>query len=294
MKKALLLITFSFYASLAFTCRCGGGYGIVKNAYLAPLTIIGEVKRSDNFLVLGLKSLPDTLPESVLKDDFVEINILEVVKGEEKRETIKVYGSNGGNCLARLIPFGFGTKWLIVTGKMVNGEYGLPKCGEYHVQIIDEAVTGNIFYNDECSISEPIEVGLLEVVATIRDSLVNIYPTKSCKEEGIYIVVQEMPSLRDYSDVSSLLAKKLIDIRIHKKFRESTFDYSLIIDENGEVIKAKLLHSRLPRGKRELGNKIRAIISKSKWNAGLQYGIPLKVKIKVSVDLGDILEATGH
>jgi len=87
----------------------------------------------------------------------MEVEIIEVLKGEENRPSVKVWGDNGMMCRPYLSRFKEGSTWIIAFSKSnekrghreeTSKDYYISFCGEFWLQVIDQSVVG-IIENEE-------------------------------------------------------------------------------------------------------------------------------------------------
>lgn len=97
----------------------------------------------------------------------MELEVLEVIKGDEERQNIRVWGDNGALCRPYIKSFPVGTEWVMALNRVSpqkemvgflpdNGteipyglskketDYAIPGCGTYALQVMDESVEGII------------------------------------------------------------------------------------------------------------------------------------------------------
>src|SRR5690554_2652409 len=108
MKKPILAIIFILISTLTFACSCYWGGNFIKTAKNAELVVLAKVVER-NFHLENGKTFT-TLEEAVnasFEEEYdhppefyesIDLEIISVVKGKEKRKIIRIFASNGADC----------------------------------------------------------------------------------------------------------------------------------------------------------------------------------------------------
>ena len=157
MKNTLLVVILLFgLQERSFSCSCvwGGSFLKVSNdTSLVDIVAVVKVKRH-----LNLKGRYDRkTPMSM------EVEVVEVLRGTERRRTIEIWGDNGMMCRSYISEFPEGTTWILALrhGSETWGHrgetksnYAISGCGEYSLELKRKRVIGLIekkarYYQDK-------------------------------------------------------------------------------------------------------------------------------------------------
>ncbi|MEM6803368.1 MAG: hypothetical protein AAF696_18315 [Bacteroidota bacterium] len=146
MKASIFLILAIFLFPVADdkpSCSCkwqGSFLDVSQNSSFVALV---RVKRHTSFKKLYDNRTPMSM----------EVDVLEVLKGRERRKTVKVWGDNGDLCRPYLSDFPKGSTWVIAfdKGSTTRGhddersiDYSISICGEYWMPVERGRVKGVI------------------------------------------------------------------------------------------------------------------------------------------------------
>jgi hypothetical protein len=154
MKKLLILLfIFSFgLQPKLLSCSCDWGGPFLKVAYDTDLVVIVKIVNYLIFKDIYGKSVPMSM----------EAEIIEILQGQEDRNTIVIWGNDGGLCRPYLNEFPVGTSWIMAlytssdewgqVGKS-SDDYEIFICGAYWLRIDGENVEG-VITNEELYVED--------------------------------------------------------------------------------------------------------------------------------------------
>ena len=123
----LLILTIWTVSSLACDCFWEGDFftaGMKKE-------LIVRVKIIDH-----QKGDPEVQQINEGVNERMRVEVIKVYKGEETRDTITVWGDNGGLCRPYVNYFKDGQEYFLALSKLPNrDEYYLSNCGEFYLTI---------------------------------------------------------------------------------------------------------------------------------------------------------------
>ncbi len=140
----LVLLTITYYV---YPCTCRWTGPFFKVAHRAALIALIKV---DNYV----EFYEDRRFRKEQQKKFplaMEVEIIDIFRGEENRKKVKVWGDNGQLCRPYINKFKMGSTWVIA---LFNGEKGTAHkheksddyyvsiCGEYYVQVRNDSVFG--------------------------------------------------------------------------------------------------------------------------------------------------------
>lgn len=130
----ILLFLLPAFSSQSFACDCDYEGGFLTVAPNADLIVVVKVTKYLTFKDIYNEKTPMSM----------EVEITEVIQGEEKRKTIIIWGDNGALCRPYLNIFKEGNSYVMA----LNGtnDYNISNCGRYwlHVNPTDKTVSGDI------------------------------------------------------------------------------------------------------------------------------------------------------
>lgn len=147
MKRKNLLIFCLLLSKISFACDCEYGGNFIHASTFSELIIKGKViDKLYNFEdgKIISKSNEKEFEEYLFKKDqeffeSIKIEIIELIKGEEKRKVVYIYGTDGVDCRAGVSGFLKGKTYIISLSKTIKSNYNLPN------------ETENDFHIDGCS-----------------------------------------------------------------------------------------------------------------------------------------------
>jgi hypothetical protein len=151
----------------AAACSCVWGGPFSKVALHKEVIVLGEV--------------------SSYYKNSMDVQVIEVIKGKEKRGTIRIWGDNGALCRPYVSLFPIGTTWLLALSALPaktvgeqlrlgseegfisspdNKEYALSVCGEFWLKVRRQEAVGRITVDHDSRMME--RVPLNDIVAWLR------------------------------------------------------------------------------------------------------------------------------
>jgi len=123
MKKTKLTIIFILFSTVSFACSCDWGGNFIRTAKNADLIILAKVTLHNFHLVKNGKtfsSMEDAVVETFKSEydndtnfyESIDLEIIEIIKGSEKRKTIRVFASDGADCRSGVRGFETGQIYL--------------------------------------------------------------------------------------------------------------------------------------------------------------------------------------
>jgi TonB-like protein len=131
-------------------------------------------------------------------------------------------------------------------------------------------ITLYFFIISFCSFSQVIEEDYLPITPSPHES-----------KDNIYIIVDEQPEFVGGEEaLQKFYHEKSPHPVVGEKEEALVVYYQIVIDENGDVIHFKILHSKSEK----LNEITQKIVSKMpKWKPGVNKGIPVKVAKNLAV-----------
>lgn len=172
MKKILffliILILFSSNEKV-FSCSCEWNGPFFKVAKGASLVALVKIKNYGSF--------SGNIPM------YMEVEVMELIKGDDTRKIIKVWGDTGILCRPYLSRFQSDSIWVLSLFKSRSegsfrhpdekeGDYNISGCGEYFMKVKNDTVIGlieNVNYNDP-----PQHMNLSSFLASAKQILTSI------------------------------------------------------------------------------------------------------------------------
>lgn len=151
MKKILVILSILFSLSLiekVNACSCDWIGPFLKVAKWTDLVALVKIKNYGSF--------SGNIPMSM------EVEVIELIKGDDTRKIIKVWGDTGILCRPYLSRFQSDSIWVLSLFKSRSegyfrhpdekeGDYNISGCGEYYMKVKNDTVIGlieNVNYND--------------------------------------------------------------------------------------------------------------------------------------------------
>ncbi len=285
MKKAYSTLIFMVSFFMMWGCDCDWNGGLVKNAQEMPLTIHGKV----NNLTLNSTFYDMTAT-------YVEVEIIKILKGEEDRKYITVWGNAALHCQEDLSDIQIGSEWIMSLYKIGNEEYEVSNCGEYITPVNENKTRGHILYNHWCSTEKPIVMSIDSLQLAIANPSKFIFPTKSCQEgeTEYYVKANQAPRISDYKSLIEFLKENLNVKRDIRKKYEDAITFEIFVDETGnlENINYREHFGFSKKMKRKYGSKIiRLLHESSPWIPAKHHGENIPLKLIIEIKIEDLIKA---
>jgi hypothetical protein len=171
--RYLSIITFSLiflFPSKIVACGCTTEGPFLQVAAGASLVAVVEIEEYLTFQELMGEAVPMSM----------SVKIKRVLKGNETRENITIWGNNGLMCRPYLSIFEEGSQWVMAfTENPEEGheaanstDYGLSHCGEYFMKVENNVVNGLIKGGDSYqTMSIPTLKGHIDILNRINDKI---------------------------------------------------------------------------------------------------------------------------
>lgn len=116
-------------------CKCGADSPFMRVAKNSPLVIVGEVKKYEPGERAG----------------YMVLDVKKVLKGNEVRTEINVWGDDGKSCRPYVSNFPVGTTWVFALKeeKETEDDYYLSVCGQYWLRLKDKDAHGIVYNENE-------------------------------------------------------------------------------------------------------------------------------------------------
>ncbi len=134
VKNRLLTILLILISSFSFASDCDWGGNFIKSSKYSKLIVKGKV--IEKYYHFEDKKIINQSNESEFKEyifkkeqDFfqsIKIEIVEIIKGKEKRKIIEIFGSNGNDLKSGVSRFEKGKFYIFSLHKTIPSEYNLP------------------------------------------------------------------------------------------------------------------------------------------------------------------------
>lgn len=123
MKLLITLVMFSLFSRDGVACDCTGG-PFIQSARDSLLVASVEVETQ--------------------KGSWVKVKIKELLRGQESRNSIKVQGDRGADCLSSVQEFKPGSGWILALekDKTIFGDYQISSCGHHYAKFENGNVVG--------------------------------------------------------------------------------------------------------------------------------------------------------
>jgi hypothetical protein len=125
MKLSLMTLVMSFAisagtATVADACTCGSMGSFEDRGAWADAVVLATVTRY----------------ETERGGRWMEVEVHAVLKGTEKRSSIRVYGDDGMSCMPYVTTFGIGKTYVLAMSPTGSGHYNMSSCGEYWLEVV--------------------------------------------------------------------------------------------------------------------------------------------------------------
>jgi hypothetical protein len=143
MKNRFITILFILISSYSFSSDCYWGGNFIKSAKYSKLTIKGKV--IDLYYHFEDKKIINQSNESEFEEyvfkkeqnffQSIKIEIVEIIKGKERRKIVEIFGSNGNDFKTGVSNFEKGKFYIFSLHKTISSEYKLPNEGkdDFHI-----------------------------------------------------------------------------------------------------------------------------------------------------------------
>jgi hypothetical protein len=136
LRIVTLLVTL-LAPSVVLACTCMWAGPFTKVALGTELVVFGEVRSHDR--------------------TSMDVTVLDVLKGAERRRVIRVWGGDGAACRPSVTGFPPGTRWILALrrfGEPRPRDYGISYCGEFWLEVRGAEAVGRITVADHGQIQE--------------------------------------------------------------------------------------------------------------------------------------------
>ncbi len=123
----LLLLAALLAPGVAFACTCSWAGPFTKVALGTDLVVLAEVRSHDRHAM--------------------DVTVIDVLKGTERRPVIRVWGGDGATCRPAVTTFPRGTRWIFALrrfGEPHPRDYGISYCGELWLEVRGTDAVGRI------------------------------------------------------------------------------------------------------------------------------------------------------
>ena len=143
MRNRILTTLFLLITSFSFACDCEWSGNFIYSSKFTELIVKGKVvEKLYNFedkKVINESNISE-FEEYIFKknQDFyksIKVEIIEIIKGEEKRKIIEIFGTDGSDCRAGIDDFEKDRIYIFSMFKTRKSEYNQPNENEknYHI-----------------------------------------------------------------------------------------------------------------------------------------------------------------
>jgi hypothetical protein len=143
MRNRILTTLFLLITSFSFACDCEWGGNFIYSSKFSELIIKGKViEKLYNFedhKVIS-ESNKAEFEDYIFKKNqefykSIKVEIIELIRGKEKRRIIEIFGTNGSDCRSGIDDFKKGGIYIFSMFKTVKSEYNQPNENEtnYHI-----------------------------------------------------------------------------------------------------------------------------------------------------------------
>ena len=132
MKKQIFTIILVLVSTLTFACSCKWGGNFIKSAKHSELIVKAKVIKTFWHFENGKTSNNETDFEKYVMNtnqefyQSIQVEIIELIKGKEKRKVFEIYGSNGVDCRDSVHQFKIGKIYIFGIFKSQKTEYSQP------------------------------------------------------------------------------------------------------------------------------------------------------------------------
>jgi hypothetical protein len=132
-----LIITILTFSQKSYACDCGSNGEFLKVAPKSQLVALVKVKKYLTFKKIYDEQTPMSM----------EVEVISIYKGKEKRKILKIWGDNGNLCRPYLSQFKTGEYYIIAFTKGSDGtqghvhdderitDYTISICGNYWLRV---------------------------------------------------------------------------------------------------------------------------------------------------------------
>ena len=132
---------------VALACRCIWAGPFTKVALATELVVLADVKSYERH--------------------GMDVAVIEVLKGEEVRRTIRVWGDDGALCRPYVSTFPRGTRWILALERQHgSSDYAISGCGAFWLAVKGDQAIGRVTATERGAPDE--SVPLASVLAWIR------------------------------------------------------------------------------------------------------------------------------
>jgi hypothetical protein len=147
--RLVTLLVMLLAPSVALACTCMWAGPFTKVALGTDLVVLAEVRSHDR--------------------TSMNVTVLDLHKGTERRRLIRVWGGDGAACRPSVTAFPPGTRWILALRRFGDPhprDYGISYCGEFWLEVRGTDAVGRISVADHGQIQE--SAPLAAVLAWIR------------------------------------------------------------------------------------------------------------------------------
>jgi hypothetical protein len=110
---------------VALACRCIWAGPFTKVALATELVVLADVRSYERH--------------------GMDVAVIEVLKGEEDRRTIRVWGDDGALCRPYVATFPRGTRWVFALQREPgSGDYAISGCGAFWLAVQGDQAVGRV------------------------------------------------------------------------------------------------------------------------------------------------------
>ncbi|WP_313115282.1 hypothetical protein [Aequorivita sediminis] len=156
MKNPILTIIFILSSTLTFACNCFWDGNFIKTAKNAELVVLAKVVERNFHLENGktFTTLEDAVNASFEEEynhppefyESIDLEIISVIKGKNKRKIIRIFASNGADCRTGVRDFEISKVYLMTPNLSQYEEMPTEKYDHYFLGNCSET---SIEYNPE-------------------------------------------------------------------------------------------------------------------------------------------------
>jgi hypothetical protein len=288
MKKFLILIMV-FTSLKSFACSGGPWYSFLSASKNTDLTVLVKVK--------------EYVKGETLQYESMNVEVMEVLKGEEMRKEIRIYGADGTSCRPSVTGFPLSSVWLIHLSKAMKDKersYFVYNTSEDYLLYKNDSISGHIMITTPCEKDTTISFDLLKEMLKQPDKY--LLPTKKCYyensykskyyEDSGYVWVEKMPEYKYGIDsLNSLIIAKLrlrpADYKRYSKKIRIEFN----VEKDGTISNAKKASDFLYDKTGELyADELIKLMNglSGEWIPGRHFNILCRVHLVYDIDLKEI------
>jgi hypothetical protein len=145
------------YTGYSAACDCEWGGAFLKSAQKSEVVLLGEIQSH--------------------KSNSLNLRVFDVLKGQERRDVVKIWGDNGAECRPYVSNFPVGTKWIFALYRVTPDEgkgnydnhnsasienkvdYEILICGDYSLKVLGDFAYGNLEGESRNSGFEKVPIG---------------------------------------------------------------------------------------------------------------------------------------